>query len=101
MSGRTLVDIQPTPNVLIALTHTPIAPLDALCELIDNAIDSFSIAEIKGTPFAQPVINVTLPRQVDVAGGASFLRVQDNGPGMGPADAERAIKAGFSSNNPY
>lgn len=34
-------DFTPDPKVLIALTHTPMQPLDALCELIDNAIDSF------------------------------------------------------------
>lgn len=31
-------DFTPDPKVLIALTHTPMQPLDALCELIDNAI---------------------------------------------------------------
>lgn len=30
-------DFTPDPKVLIALTHTPMQPLDALCELIDNA----------------------------------------------------------------
>lgn len=28
-------DFTPDPKVLIALTHTPMQPLDALCELID------------------------------------------------------------------
>lgn len=43
-------DLTPDPKVLIALTHTPIQPLDALCELIDNAIDSFEAAALQGTP---------------------------------------------------
>lgn len=33
-------DFTPDPKVLIALTHTPMQPLDALCELIDNAMNS-------------------------------------------------------------
>ena len=38
----------PDPKVLLALTHTPMQPMDALCELIDNAIDSFHYAKIQG-----------------------------------------------------
>ena len=43
-------DLTPDPKVLIALTHTPLQPLDALCELIDNAIDSFNAAKLQGLP---------------------------------------------------
>ena len=31
-------DFTPDPKVLIALTHTPMQPLDALCELIDKNV---------------------------------------------------------------
>ena len=43
-------DLAPTPEVLVALTRTPLKPIDALCELIDNAIDSFSTdsGDLKG-----------------------------------------------------
>lgn len=94
-------DLTPSPNVLIALTHTPMAPLDAMCELIDNAIDSFSMAELKGISIAQPVIVVSLPKVSDIGSGSSLLRILDNGPGMTGQEAERAIKAGFSGNNPF
>ncbi len=43
-------NLTPDPKILIALTHTPLQPLDALCELIDNAIDSFSVAKLQGSP---------------------------------------------------
>ena len=77
-------------------------PLDALCELIDNAIDSFNTAKIQGvTPIDTPIINVTLPRRKQLEEGGGVLRVQDNGPGMTAENAEKAIKAGFSGNNPY
>ena len=43
-----VLDITPDPKVLIALTHTPLKPLDALCELIDNGIDAFRTAALQG-----------------------------------------------------
>ena len=33
-------DFTPDPRALIALTQNPMMPLDAICELIDNSIDS-------------------------------------------------------------
>ena len=94
-------DFTPDPKVLIALTHTPMQPLDALCELIDNAIDSFYSAKIQGVSIDGPMIVVTLPSRKQLASGGGTLRILDNGPGMTAANAERAIKAGFSGNNPY
>ena len=94
-------DFTPDPKVLIALTHTPMQPLDALCELIDNAIDSFHSAKIQGVPVDNPVIIVTLPTRKQLASGGGVVRIQDNGPGMTAENAEKAIKAGFSGNNPY
>lgn len=94
-------DFTPDPRVLLALTHTPMQPLDALCELIDNAIDSFSAASIQGLTIANPIVTVELPTRSQLADGSGKLRMTDNGPGMTSEDAERAIKAGFSGNNPY
>lgn len=94
-------DFTPDPKVLIALTHTPMLPLDALCELIDNAIDGFASAKIQGRPIETPLIEINLPTRRDIANGTGALRVIDNGPGMTPETAEKAIKAGFSGNNPY
>lgn len=94
-------DFTPDPKVLIALTHTPMQPLDALCELIDNAIDSFYSAKIQGIPVDNPVVVVTLPSRKQISVDSGVLRIQDNGPGMSAENAEKAIKAGFSGNNPY
>lgn len=95
-------DITPDPQVLIALTHTPMAPLDALCELIDNGIDSFHSAELAGTRIDHPLVVVELPRRTDLDEGRGVVRVRDNGPGMSSGDAEKAIKAGFSGKrDPY
>ena len=94
-------DFTPDPKVLIALTHTPMQPLDALCELIDNSIDSFNIAKIQGVPIESPLIIIELPTKKQLSDNSGVLRIQDNGPGMTATDAENAIRAGFSGNNPY
>lgn len=94
-------DFTPDPKVLIALTHTPMQPLDALCELIDNAIDSFYSAKIQGISIDNPMVIVSIPTRKQLSTGGGVLRVQDNGPGMTAENAEKAIKAGFSGNNPY
>lgn len=94
-------DFTPDPKVLIALTHTPMLPLDALCELIDNAIDGFSVARIQGIPTEKPIITIDLPARKEIMSGTGILRVIDNGPGMSAKVAEKAIRAGFSGNNPY
>lgn len=94
-------DFTPDPKVLIALTHTPMQPLDALCELIDNAIDSFHSAQIQGIAIENPMVIVSLPSRKQLSVGSGMLRIEDNGPGMTAENAEKAIKAGFSGNNPY
>jgi hypothetical protein len=94
-------DLTPDPRVLIALTHTAMKPLDALSELIDNAIDSFTIARNQGNDVSYPLVLLSLPSTSEVRRGEGRLEVRDNGPGMTGEMAEMALKAGFSSNNPY
>ena len=92
-------DFTPDPRVLIALTQTPIMPLDALCELIDNSIDSFSNCKLIGKKIDHPTIWVDLPKKSDLDKNFGVVRVRDNGPGMTTEQAEKAIKAGYSGNN--
>jgi hypothetical protein len=94
-------DFTPDPKVLIALTHTPMLPLDALCELLDNAIDSFQAAKLTGVKIEKPLISIELPRIADLNSNTGIIRIRDNGPGMSTEMAEKSIKAGFSGNNPY
>lgn len=94
-------DLTPDPKVLIALTHTPIQPLDALSELIDNSIDSFRLAEVRGVPVQSPLIIVDLPKRSQILEGAGKILLRDNGPGLSAERAEMALKAGFSGNTPY
>lgn len=94
-------DLTPDPKVLVALTHTPMSPLDALCELIDNSLDSFRSSKIKGDPISSPIVLISLPKIAEVDRGEGLLRVRDNGPGMSAKQAEMSLRAGFSGNNPY
>ena len=94
-------DLTPDPRVLIALTHTPLKPLDAISEIIDNAIDSFTLARNIGNKVEHPLILVTLPTKADLSKDGGVVRIRDNGVGMSAEMAEKALKAGFSGNNPY
>jgi hypothetical protein len=94
-------DLTPDPKVLIALTHTPMLPLDALCELIDNSIDAFHAAELQGAPVEHPLVAIELPSASEVRDYEGVVGVRDNGPGLNEVMAERAIRAGYSGNNPY
>ncbi len=97
----TTFNLTPDPKVLLALTHTPMQPLDALCELVDNALDSFQDARLQGQPIKNPLVAIELPRQSDLRNGAGTIQVRDNGMGLTIAQAELALRAGYSGNNPY
>ena len=99
MSEEVVLNLTPDPKVLIALTHTDIKPLDALCELIDNAIDSFSAARLQGVSISNPCIRIDLPSIKEVMNGEGIVRISDNGPGLTMDSTEKALRAGFSGNN--
>ena len=94
-----LFNLNPPPDILVALTHTPMKPIDALCELVDNAIDSFgdSKEDLRGIN----EINIELPTMAELQRGDGVIRVIDNGPGMTDEDAEKALTAGYSSQKVY
>jgi hypothetical protein len=93
--------IDPDPKVLIALTHTPLKPLDALCELIDNAIDAFRAGKVQGTPESHPLVEVTVPGEAETRRGEGVVRVLDNGPGLDRDGLADALRVGFSGKNRY
>ncbi|MCP2249077.1 ATP-binding protein [Lentzea aerocolonigenes] len=96
-----LLDITPTPQVLIALTRTPITPIDAISELIDNAVDSFHAAEVQGirSPVRHVVIEV--PGLSEVSRGQGLIRVRDTGAGLTDEQIGQAMQAGYSTKNPF
>ena len=101
MNNSILLNLTPDPKVLIALTHTHIQPFDALCELIDNSIDSFSAAKLQGSPISAPVVRIDLPKLSEIDSNKGVIRISDNGPGLSVESTEKALRAGFSGNNPY
>lgn len=101
MQEEVVLNLTPDTKVLIALTHTDIKPLDALCELIDNAIDSFSSARLQGINIINPCIRIDLPSTKEINADEGVVRISDNGPGLTMESAEKALRAGFSGNNPY
>jgi uncharacterized OB-fold protein len=99
--SNNVLDITPDPKVLVALTHTPLKPLDALCELIDNAIDSFLVARLEGAPEAHPMIQITVPGEAEARAGGGIVRLVDNGSGLDREGLANSLKAGFSGKNRY
>lgn len=93
-----LFDLRPPPDVLIALTHTDIKPIDALCELVDNAIDSFTDAD--GMPGGNE-IDIDVPTSGELQKNIGVIRISDNGPGMTAESAEKALTAGYSGKSAY
>lgn len=92
-------DLTPDPRVLLALTHTAMKPIDALCELVDNAIDSLWTPGFETNGSRE--INIDLPTIGELNSGTGAIRVADNGPGMGAESAEKALTAGYSGKNAY
>lgn len=95
------LNLQPDPRILIAITHNPMRPIDALCELVDNAIDAFADANVSDNPVDSPTVQITIPGAAEINRGQGSITVLDNGPGLSVDQAERALTAGFTSNNPY
>ncbi|WP_405018424.1 ATP-binding protein [Kitasatospora sp. NBC_00070] len=96
-----LLDITPTPDVLVALTRTPISPLDALSELIDNAIDSFRAAETAGQSSPVRQVLIDIPGNAEVGRDEGLVRVRDTGAGLSEEQIADAMRAGFSNKNHY
>ena len=86
-------NLVPDPKILVILTYASMKPIDSLCELIDNAIDSFSI-EPETT---HPLVLIDLPTRKELQRGTGLLRVRDNGPGLTLNEMEKALRAGYSS----
>ena len=95
------LNISPDPNILIVLASTPLKPIDALCELIDNALDSFVAARRAGFHIETRWVRITIPKATQIENGEGVVRVVDNGIGLDEESLEGALKAGFSTKNKY
>lgn len=90
-------NLEPDPRVLPMLGEINIDQWRCVAELVDNAVDGFLKEARAGNPIAGAKVDVHLP-QADTP--AATLRIIDNGPGMTPDMLERAVRAGWSGNNP-
>ncbi len=90
-------DLTPDPRVLQMLGEINLHQWRCLAELIDNSIDGFISAARSGKPIAAPEIGVTLPMSDSEN---ARISIKDNGPGMSFEVLERAVKAGWSGNDP-
>lgn len=90
-------NLEPDPRVLPMLGEINIDQWRCVAELIDNALDGFLKESRAGAAIASARVDVHLP-QANVDGAT--LRIIDNGSGMTPDVLERAVRAGWSGNNP-
>lgn len=90
-------NLEPDPRVLPMLGEINIDQWRCVAELVDNAVDGFLKDSRAGSSIVGAKVDVHLP-QADAP--AATLRIIDNGPGMTPDTLERAVRAGWSGNNP-
>ncbi|MCG3178262.1 MAG: hypothetical protein BIFFINMI_00588 [Phycisphaerae bacterium] len=90
-------DLQPDPRILPMLGEINLRQWRCLAELVDNAIDGFLRCQRGGNPCAEPEVHVTVPT-ADIE--QSRISVRDNGPGMSRESLEKAVRAGWTSNDP-
>lgn len=68
-----------------------------IAELIDNSIDGFVEAARSGNAIEHPEVSIAIPTSNK---SDARLSLKDNGPGMAMDVLERALRAGWSGNNP-
>lgn len=90
-------DLQPDPRVLPMLGEINIDQWRCVAELVDNSIDGFLNSSRAGTLVVSPRVDVILP---NLDSDSAQLKITDNGTGMTPEILERAVRAGWSGNNP-
>lgn len=90
-------DLTPDPRVLQILGEINLDQWKCLAELIDNSVDAFINARRNSAHVESPSVVITLPTQDKED---ASVTVRDNGPGMTLEQLERAVRAGWSGNNP-
>ncbi len=90
-------DLTPDPRVLQILGEINLDQWKCLAELIDNSVDAFINARRDGAQVDSPSVVINLPTQDKED---ASVTIRDNGPGMTLEQLERAVRAGWSGNNP-
>lgn len=90
-------DLRPDPRVLVMLGEITLDQWRCLAELVDNCLDNFLALERAGEPAHEPTVWVTTPTADDPV---ARITVRDNGSGMDAPTLEKAVRAGWSGNDP-
>ncbi|WP_285731713.1 ATP-binding protein [Nocardiopsis sp. ATB16-24] len=94
MTQTEYIDVTPHPRILGVLGDIEFQPWQCLAELVDNAFDEF---HSHSDTAARPSVAISLPPENSNRASAA-ITVKDTGRGMSLAEANRAIRAGWSSN---
>lgn len=93
------VNLQPDPRILPMLGEINLSQERCLAELVDNSVDGFLMDFRRDALSYIPQVSVELPSaQEDVK--TARIVVRDNGPGMSSDVLEKAVKAGWTGNDP-
>lgn len=90
-------DLQPDPRILPMLGEINLAQWKCLAELIDNSVDGFLEIVRAGQPQEAPEVCIAIPTSDTVT---AQVVIRDNGPGMSREKLEKAVRAGYSGNDP-
>lgn len=88
--------ITPGPRILEVIGSIPLRPVSALCELIDNSLDSFEAAELASVDIPLRRIDIRVPSKDEVERGRGVVSVTDNGYGMDIEQLRNSLIAGMS-----
>ena len=92
-----MVDLSPDPRVLKMLGEINFDTWQCVAELIDNSVDAFLASDHGGTSSIDANVLISLPERAEP--GAQVL-VRDTGPGMSAEGLSKAVRAGWTGNDP-
>lgn len=90
-------DLLPDPRILPMLGEITLPQWRCLAEFIDNSVDAFLSSSRGGHAVVSPEIHISVPTNDSPT---ARITVVDNGPGMDPGTLEKAVRAGWTSNDP-
>ena len=99
MTMMNTIDITPTPRILRTLGEIPFQTWQCLAELIDNAIDAFSLDKENVPDDTDKRITINWSADT-MAAADRTIEISDNACGMSISQLQNAVRAGYSSNNP-
>ena len=92
------LDITPTPRILRTLGEIPFQTWQCIAELIDNAIDAY----LSDTDGEETDRRITINWSNDTVGAVDrTIEIVDSASGMSIDQLQDAVRAGYTSNDPF